>query len=165
MNNIWTVGPFSLQTCPDGSKPIAVSLLFVWNKLNTGNTVKIEHGTHNHAHVAENVDEASIRKQLPQTTDVERVFWCSIDPTFFRPSQSAGSLKPTRIDFQSGAPGFAFSFQLLAVAQNQVVDALPQCGEQLLIPNVHGTQNRMIAARRTGLIGQSDVHSKFAQPA
>ena len=45
--------------------------------------MEIEHRAHDSADIPENMDEQSVRKQLAQATDVERVFWRSIHPTSF----------------------------------------------------------------------------------
>jgi hypothetical protein len=55
-------------------------------------------------------------------------------------------------------------FQMLAVVQDQVVDALPERGEQLLILNVHGTQNRIITACCTSLVRKSDIYGEMPHP-
>jgi hypothetical protein len=52
----------------------------------------------------------------------------------------------------------------VAVAQDQVVDAPPERGDELLLGNIHGAHNRMIAACCTDLVGDRDIDGEMPHP-
>src|SRR4029078_2352784 len=118
---------------------------------------------HDSADIPENMDEQSVRKQLAQATDVERVFWRSIHPTSFGARWCTGGFEPTRVDFQLRT-GLAVSFQVLAMAQNQLVDASTKHSEQFISSNVHRAQDRVNPARSANLVGDGDIDSEVPHP-
>ena len=87
------------------------------------------------------MNEQSLREKLSQTAYVERVFRRSINPACFGPGSRTAGVEPTSVKFQFDALGFAFYFEILAMAQDQVVDAATERREQFIIANIHCTEN------------------------
>src|SRR5215467_12466554 len=50
------------------------------------------------------------------------------------------------------------------MTQHQVVDASTKCSKELTITNVHRAKYRVTTARRTDLMGNSDIHRKISHP-
>jgi hypothetical protein len=78
----------------------------------------------------------SLGKKLPHGIGARNT------PAFHEPNVSwargyAGGFEPTWFQFQLDSPDFSLCFQIGAMAQDQVVDALTECGEQFAISNFH----------------------------
>src|SRR4030095_7930263 len=110
------------------------------------------------------MDKQSPGKKLQQAADVQRILRRPINPARFRSSRYAGCFKPTRISLRSVSPRFAFSFQICAMLQDNLVDALSQGGEQFTIANVHRAADRVITACGTDLVGNSNIDSEVSHP-
>ena len=78
------------------------------------------------------------------------VFWCPVDPATFT--------------FRLFTRNLAFSFEILAMAQNQVVDAPTKDGEQFVLRNVHRAKDGAVATRRTNLVANSNTDREVPHP-
>src|SRR5215469_6740211 len=99
--------------------------------------MKVDHGTDYRANVAEHVHEPSFRKKLPEATNVKRIFRRSINPAFFGPTGSATAFQPTPIKVSLDTRGFAAFFQMVTVAQDQLVDSPAESGKKFIARDIH----------------------------
>jgi hypothetical protein len=73
-------------------------------------------------------------------------------------------LKPTPFSSRRRNRALAFSFQIGAMGNNQLVDALAKCGKQFILPNFHGAQDGAFAPRGANSVAYSYVHSEVPHP-
>src|SRR6266511_2864419 len=126
--------------------------------------MEIEHRAHHCADVSENMNETGVRKQLTQAANEKRIFWSPIYPSCLRIRRRTCTLKPTHLKARELTLGLALSFQVVAMRKNQIVDALPQCGEQFVLANIHGAQDRAVPASRANLVSHGHIDREVSHP-
>src|SRR6516164_6244764 len=132
--------------------------------MKSGDPMEVNHRAHDWPNIAEQMDETSVRKKLPQPPNVKRILRRSINPAFLRPIGSAAAFEPTPIKVSFNTRRFALFFQMVTVVENQVANGPAERGKQFISANIHCAQNRIITAGRTHLIGNADIDREVPHP-
>src|ERR1700741_619396 len=107
------------------------------------------------------MNKTSFREELAQPTNVQGVLWCSIYPTLLRSRGCACGFEPSRFNLSFDCSGFAFCFQIFAVAQDEAINALTESSKHFVRLNFHCAQNRVVTARSADLICDRYVNRKI----
>ena len=110
------------------------------------------------------MNETRIWKQLTQPANEKGIFRSPIYPARLGIRRRIRTLKPTSLKSRQLAFGLTLFFQVLAMRQNQVVDALPECEKQFVLMNIHTAQDRAVSACRANPVSHSHIDREVSHP-
>src|SRR5438045_6365611 len=89
------------------------------------------------------MNETRVWKQLTQPANEKGIFRSPIYPARLGIRRRIRTLKPTSLKSRQLAFGLTLFFKVLAMRQNQVVDALPECEKQFVLMNIDRKSTRL----------------------
>ena len=153
---------FRQRTIAYCGEPILIGFLRVGHQTLPGDTVEVQHRSNHRNRIAEHVDELRVGKKLAQSANVKRVLRRAIDPTCLRvirgDETAVGRVR-------AGGVSPPFSLKIDAVAENQLGNGFAEAGEKFRVVDAHRTQERVIVARGSNLIVNSEIDGQVSHPA
>src|SRR5262249_57753571 len=116
---------------------------FMLQQLRPRNAVEMQDGTGDLKGIAYDVDKQSLREEFAQRINMQRILWCPIHPA--------------HLWFGWQPRGFAFSFEIGVVSEDQFVDALAKCDEEFIGRYIHSAQDRAIATSSANPVSDGNI--------
>jgi hypothetical protein len=123
--------------------------------------MEVQHRSNHRSYVPEDVDEQRLREELAQTTNIEGIFRRAVHPSRF--CVISWDERMVGNTWASSVPP-TFSIKADAMAEDQVVDTLAKDSEEFCFLHIHRTQQRVVPARSSNLIINSQINGQLSYP-